>query len=52
MGLFDDIEKQGEGLLKRPETRAKIEAIAKEHGMSLMDAKQHYLRQQGAAGTQ
>lgn len=46
MSMFDDMRDQGNQLMSDPDTREKVRRIADEHGMTLDEAKIHYLRQQ------
>lgn len=49
MGMMDDmtndIKNKGEDLMKDPGTKAKIEQIAKDKGMSIDQAKEHFMKQ-------
>lgn len=48
MGLFDfdEMKNKGEELMQNPDTRAKIEQMAKDHGISMDEAKQRFMGQQ------
>lgn len=40
------VRNQSNGMLNDPDTREKIQRIAYEHGMTLEEAKIHFMRQQ------
>ncbi len=44
MGLLDDVKKVEQDIMNNPEQRAKIEQIAKDKGISLEHAKEHFLK--------
>lgn len=44
MGMLDDIENEGKDIMENPQTKAKVEQIAKEKGLSLEDAKKDFLQ--------
>ena len=43
MGMFDDLRDKAEDAMKNPEQREKIEQIARDKGISLDEAKEHFL---------
>lgn len=44
MGLMDDIQDKGKDIMNDPEKKAKIEQLAKDKGMSLEEAKDHFMK--------
>lgn len=44
MGLLDDMENKSKDIMADPNKRAKIEQMAKEKGMSIEEAKTHFLK--------
>lgn len=46
MSMFDTARTQTNQLMSNPKTRQTIYRIAEEHGMTLEEAKIHYLRHQ------
>lgn len=44
MGMLDDIEDKGKDMMNDPDTRAKIEQMAKDKGMTIEEAKQHFMK--------
>ena len=47
MGLLDNLKDQSSNIMDDPDKRSKIEQIAQEHGISMDEAKEHYLKQHG-----
>jgi hypothetical protein len=45
MGTLDNMRDQANDIMDDPDARDKIQRIADEHGMSIEDAKTHYLQQ-------
>ena len=48
MGIMDNLKDRADDMMNDPDTRSKIEQIAKEHNMSIEEAKQHFMRQHGS----
>ena len=46
MSMFDDMRTKEKDIMSNPATRETIQRIANEHGMTLEEAKIHFLRQQ------
>lgn len=46
MSMFDNLREEAQGVMNNPEQRAKIEEIAREKGLSLEEAKDHFLKTQ------
>lgn len=46
MSVLDDMRGQGNDIMKDSDAREKIQRIAYEHGMTLSEAKIHFMRQQ------
>lgn len=44
MGMMDDMQGKKDDIMADPMTRAKIEQLAKDKGMSMEDAKAHYMK--------
>lgn len=44
MGLLDDMKDKGKDIMDDPDKRAKIEQMAKEKGMTLEEAKNHFMK--------
>lgn len=44
MGTLDNMRDQANDIMDDPDARDKIQRIADEHGMSIEDAKTHYLQ--------
>gem|GEM_PF-3300046 len=44
MALMDDLENKGKDLMSDPDMRAKIEQMAKDKGISLEEAKSHFMK--------
>ena len=44
MGMLDNLEDKGKDMMDNPETRAKIEKMAKEKGMTMEEAKAHFMK--------
>jgi hypothetical protein len=44
MGLMDELEDKGKDLMNDPAKKAKIEQIAKDKGLSIDEAKDHFLK--------
>lgn len=44
MGMLDDMKNKGTDMMKDPDTRAKIEQMAKDKGMSVDEAKEHFMK--------
>lgn len=47
MSVLNDTRNQGNDIMSNPDTKEKIKRIAYEHGMTLSEAKIHFMRQQG-----
>jgi len=45
MDGIDDLKNKGEDLMNDPDKKAKIEQIAKEKGISIDEAKKHFMKQ-------
>lgn len=43
MGMFDDLKDKAKDVMDNPEHREKIEQIAHDKGISLDEAKEHFL---------
>lgn len=46
MGMFDDLRDKAQDVMNNPEQREKIEQIAREKGISIEEAKDHFLHTQ------
>jgi hypothetical protein len=46
MSMFDNLRDKAQDVMNNPEQRAKIEEIAREKGLSLEEAKDHFLKTQ------
>ncbi|HEX8390705.1 MAG TPA: hypothetical protein VF597_04750 [Candidatus Saccharimonadales bacterium] len=46
MSLIDDTKDKAMDMMKNPDSRAAIQKIANDKGISLEEAKSHYLKQQ------
>lgn len=46
MGLLDDIKDKGKDLMDDPEKKAQIEKMADEHGISVEEAKEKFLKKE------
>ena len=44
MGMLDDMENKSKDVMNDPEKRAKIEQMAKDNGMSIEEAKAHFMQ--------
>jgi hypothetical protein len=44
MGMIDDLKNKGEDMMKDPDTKAKVEKIADEKGISVEAAKEHFMK--------
>ena len=44
MSMFDDIQAKGKDVMNDPEKKAQIEQLAKEKGLTIEEAKTHYLQ--------
>jgi hypothetical protein len=44
MGMMDNLKDQAQDMMDDPETRSKIEQIAKDRNISIDEAKEHYMR--------
>lgn len=44
MGMFKNSEDKTQDMMNNPETKSKIEQIAREKGISLESAKEHYMK--------
>ena len=45
MGIMDNIKDQSQNIMDDPDHRSKIEKIAQDRGISIDEAKDHYIRQ-------
>lgn len=43
MGMFDDMQNKSDSIMNNPETREKIEQLAKEKGISMESAKVYFM---------
>ena len=46
MGLMDDMKTRAGDMMNDPETRAKIQKIADEKGISMEEAQKHFMKKQ------
>jgi hypothetical protein len=44
MGLLDDMKNKGKDMMDNPDTREKIEQMAKDKGMTVDQAKEHFMK--------
>lgn len=44
MGMLDNMDNQSKDVMNDPEKRAKIEQMAKDNGMSIEEAKAHFMQ--------
>jgi hypothetical protein len=44
MGMFDDLEAKGKDVMDDPAKKAQIEQMAKDKGMSMEEAKKHFMK--------
>lgn len=43
MGTFDELKKKGQDMMNDPDKKAKIEQMAKEKGITIEEAKKHFM---------
>jgi hypothetical protein len=44
MGLLDEMKDKGKDVMDDPDKKAKIEQLAKDKGMSMEEAKEHFMK--------
>jgi hypothetical protein len=44
MGLLDDMQDKGKDMMDDPDKKAKIEQLAKDKGMTIDEAKAHFMK--------
>jgi len=44
MGIFDEVKDKAQDVLNDPDKRAKIEQMAKDKGISIDQAKDHFMK--------
>ena len=47
MGMLDNLKDKGSELMNDPDKREQIEQIAKDKGISIDEAKNHFMKQHG-----
>lgn len=47
MGLLDDVQDKAKDVMDDPEQKAKVEQLAKDKGISVESAKQHFMKKEG-----
>lgn len=52
MGMFDDLRDKAQDVMDNPEQREKIEQIARDKGISIDEAKEHFLHTEKQGGEQ
>jgi hypothetical protein len=45
MGIFDDVKGKAGDMMDDPANKIKIEQIAREKGLSIEDAKKHFMKE-------
>lgn len=47
MGMMDNLKNQAGDIMDDPDTRSKIEQMARDRNISVEEAKAHFMKQQG-----